>query len=278
MLWFFIASLLIGADADCSFPNEVIGNDYRDVVFNQNVYYLRFLGVPNLDGNGTSPNENVALFAVPPSITNVYALECIERAGDFYMFRYIDFYIGDGRYFYWCFKISVISNDVIEVASFTVNRTVPFSPPLTLYSSEPLLCDICRPVNDNGIPNPSDVDVRLLMSVTAIMNNVTAPAPGPIFCNIPDSCNIQDPSIEIAECNPVSETPLESFCRKLLPLIYDSANEDDSASRSPKQGKKKGYRKYGRYGRKRRNKRKQCPIDNGLRQEINATCGQFTTE
>ncbi|CAG2235930.1 recQ [Mytilus edulis] len=207
---------------DCdSFPNEVIGNDYRDVVFNQNVYYLRFLGVPNLDGNGTSPNENVALFAVPPSITNVYALECIERAGDFYMFR---------------------------------------------------------PVNDNGIPNPSDVDVRLLMSVTAIMNNVTAPAPGPIFCNIPDSCNIQDPSIEIAECNPVSETPLESFCRKLLPLIYDSANEDDSASRSPKQGKKKGYRKYGRYGRKRRNKRKQCPIDNGLRQEINATCGQFTTE
>lgn len=74
------------------------------------------------------------------------------------------------------------------------------------------------------------------------------------------------------------ETPLESFCRKLLALIYDSANEDDSASRSPKQGKKKGYRKYGRYGRKRKNKRKECPIDNDLRQEINATCGQFTTE
>ncbi|XP_071142562.1 uncharacterized protein [Mytilus edulis] len=182
-----------------------------------------------------------------------------------------------GEHLYWCFKIRVISSDFIEIASFTINRTDPFSPPKTLYASEPLLCDICRPVNDNGIPNPSDVDVRLLRSRTAIENNVTAPVPGPIVCNIPDGCNIQDPSIEMAGCNPVIETPLESFCRKLIALIDDSANEDESASRSSKQGKKKGYRKYGRYGRKRKNKRKQCPIDNDLRQEINATCGQFTT-
>ncbi|XP_052086208.1 uncharacterized protein LOC127723576 [Mytilus californianus] len=209
----------------------------------------------------------------------------------------------DGQYFYWCFKISVISNDFIEVASFTLNRTDPFSPPDTLYSSEPPLCDICRPVNDNGIPNPSDVDVRLLISFSARPNNVTVPTTRPIVCNIPDGCNIQDPSIEFAGCNPVIDSPLESFCRKLLALIDNSANEDDSASRSPKSGQKKGYRKYGRYtcsrkiknkrkpgqkkgyrkygrytcSRKMKNTRKQCTIDDDLRQEINETCGQLTT-
>lgn len=77
------------SDADCSFPNEVIGNAYRDVVFNQNGYFLSFLEIPNWDGNGTPSPENVAGFAVPPYIKIVYGLECIERAGDFYMFRYV---------------------------------------------------------------------------------------------------------------------------------------------------------------------------------------------
>ncbi|VDI28750.1 Hypothetical predicted protein [Mytilus galloprovincialis] len=148
----------------------------------------------------------------------------------------------------------------------------PFSPPKTLYSSEPLLCDICRPVIDNGISNPSDVDVRLLRSRAAIENNITAPVPVPIVCNIPDGCNIQDPSIEMAGCNPVIETPLETFCRKLLALINDSVNEGDSASRSSKQGKKKGYRKYGRYGRKRKNKPKY--IDVNLLGEVLASIDQ----
>ncbi|CAC5371209.1 unnamed protein product [Mytilus coruscus] len=268
MLLFFVASLIVGSDANCSFPNEIIGNIYGEIVLNQNSYVL---GIPNADP------QNSAVFAIQSVHgEEQIVLECIERDGDFYMLR-VSGPLEDGQNFYWCFKISVISNDFIEIASFTLNRTDPFSPPDTLYSSEPPLCDICRPVNDNGIPNPSDVDVRLLISFTARLNNVTVPTTRPIVCNIPDGCNIQDPSIECAGCNPVIDSPLESFCRKLLTLIDDSAYEDDSASRRPKSGQKKGYRKYGRYSRKMKNKRKQCTIDDDLRQEINETCGQFTT-